>query len=115
MANAPKRNKDGDKPYHSWKCPNHTDQILAELDRERMMVSAADGSEVVSRYPKKRKPKNPRIVDLALKRGFTNNGIIEVDNEPSDEDEFNEKDMLGTVYRLPEKGIKLDFIDRVKR
>jgi len=79
------------------------------------MGTAADGSKLASRPVKRRKPKNPRIVDVALRRGFRNNGIIEIDNMSSDEDEFAEKDMLGTVYRLPEHGIRLDFIDRVKR
>lgn len=60
-----------------------------------------------------RRPKNARIVDTCLRRGHKNNGIIEIESE--EEDQYEESTMLGVVYRLPEKGIKLDFIEAIKR
>lgn len=60
-----------------------------------------------------RRPKKARVVDTMLRRGHQNNGIIEIESE--DEDQFDEVQMSGVVYRLPERGIKLDFIETVKR
>ena len=68
------------------------------------------------RSHKIRRPKHPRTVDIALRRGFKNNGNIEIENDPTDDEEFGiEREELGMTYRLPEKGIKLDFIDKVRR
>lgn len=90
-----------------WKCPNHADNI----------------------FPLKRRPKKIKCIDTDLQRGFVNFGDIEVlldqgDAEapvaiqPSLEDIRREKmrGMMidGVIYRLPESGIKLDFIDAVK-
>lgn len=47
-----------------------------------------------------------------MRRGFRNNGLIEILNESESE---SEKIVSGVIYRLPENGIKLDFISRVKR
>lgn len=63
---------------------------------------------------KVRRPKNARIVDTALRRGFRNNGLIEIQNDQSDEEDESDREEMGIVYRLPERGVKLDFIDRVK-
>ena len=66
-----------------------------------------------------RRPRNAKVVETSLQRGHINNGIIEiVDDSDTDEDdgEFIEDDTAsGTVFRIPAKGIKLDFIDRVKQ
>jgi hypothetical protein len=63
-----------------------------------------------------RRPRAAKVVDTALTRDFINDGVIEIVNDSSeDESEFEEIEVSGTVYRLPEKGIKLDFIDRVRR
>lgn len=51
-----------------------------------------------------------------LQRGHRNNGIIEIENEPDQEDpRFYEETIKGVVYRLPERGIKLDFVEKVKQ
>lgn len=47
-----------------------------------------------------------------MRRGFKNNGLIEILNESESD---SEKVISGVIYRLPENGIKLDFISRVKR
>lgn len=59
-----------------------------------------------------RRPKKAPIVDACLRRGFRNNGVIEIENE--EEAAFEELVISGVVYRLPERGIKLDFIEKVK-
>lgn len=50
-----------------------------------------------------------------MKRGHRNNGLIEIEEEPSEDESEIEKEMSGVVYKVPEHGIKLDFIDRIKR
>jgi hypothetical protein len=63
-----------------------------------------------------RRPRAAKVIDTALTRDFINDGVIEIANDSSeDESEFEEIEVSSTVYRLPEKGIKLDFIDRVRR
>jgi len=47
-------------------------------------------------------------------RGFKNDGHIDVELAPSDDEDegfFDQKE-YGRVYKLPEDGIKLDFISR---
>lgn len=88
-------------------CPLHIDQELRKVDtallnRRKIHI---------------RKPKVPRVVETALPRGHRNNGIIEIieDDTDTSESEFvDEEEDNGTVYKLPVKGIKLDFIDKVK-
>ncbi|GAM85689.1 hypothetical protein ANO11243_036970 [Dothideomycetidae sp. 11243] len=65
-----------------------------------------------------RRPKAARTIDTALRRGLINNGIIDIVDDSSSEDdsEFEEDETAsGTVYRVPAKGVKLDFIDKVHR
>jgi len=51
-----------------------------------------------------------------LRRGHKNNGIIEVASDSeSDDDFYDEKQPDGEVFRLPGRGIKLDFIDKIKQ
>ena len=114
MANPPQRGNNG-RPRNSWMCPNHIDQELQALDSSARNSAKAQSSD--GRTHKVRRPKNARIVDTALRRGFVNNGLVEIENEPTDdeEEEEAEKESFGVVYRIPERGVKLDFIDRVKR
>jgi hypothetical protein len=50
----------------------------------------------------------------AFSRGFKNDGHIEVELAPSDDDDegFFDQNEYGKIYKLPEEGIKLDFISR---
>lgn len=96
-------------------CPNHIDHELAAVDASAMSSARLQDHKGHGRTHKVRRPKNAKIVDAGLRRGFINNGLIEIENEPSDDEVFHEREQLGVVYRLPERGIKLDFIDRVKR
>ncbi|TKA45541.1 hypothetical protein B0A54_04080 [Friedmanniomyces endolithicus] len=112
MANPPARNWDG-KKVHDWMCPLHADQELRKIDASLL---------VPRRKVHVRRPRNPKIVDAALPRGFQNNGVIDVQDEQSGDDsdtEFYEEESPDepnepVIHRMPARGIKLDFIDRVK-
>jgi hypothetical protein len=91
-----------------WMCPAHVDWAVSS--RNRVVMAIADDSfEQLER----RRPKNAPVIDTHLRRGHKNNGLIEVENE--EESEFEEVTISGVVYRLPERGIKLDFLDKVKQ
>ncbi|KAG5519118.1 hypothetical protein PMAC_002206 [Pneumocystis sp. 'macacae'] len=84
-----------------WMCPNHAYHVT----------------------PKIRQPKKSKILDVCLKRGFRNNGNIEIDNTEDEEEEqkkqkklsFDDSYIINNIrYRLPESGVKLDFLDKVR-
>lgn len=109
LANPPYRDQWG-KKVRDWLCPLHVEHELREMEVPRLAARQR------SRRIHMRKPRHAKVVDTSLNRGFINNGVIEVINDESDdESDFYEVEAPGIVYRLPEKGIKLDFIDRVKR
>lgn len=101
-----------------WKCPNHADHV----------------------FKKRRRPKTAKIQDTALRRGFKNDGNIEVfDSSDEEQSETNAREVPlhdyfdtlegvsapvpqsilkpmeqnGVIYRIPAHGIKLDFIQAV--
>ena len=108
LAVPPRRRKDN--PNSTWRCPLHVENDLAAMDRAD---TASPGD--LGRIPRLRKPRNAIPYDVSLSRGFRNNGLIEIELIKDEEPDVKEVEMMGTVYRLPEKGIRLDFIDRVKR
>lgn len=110
LSNQPGRDSWG-KKVRDWLCPLHIDHEMREMSISRL----ADRQYVRERKVFMRKPRNAKVVDTSLNRGFINNGVIEVVNDEDEEDEFYEEEISGRVYRLPEKGIKLDFIDRVNQ
>lgn len=60
-----------------------------------------------------RKIKDSQPIAPSFPRGSRNYGNIEIENDPSDEEEdsgFFEESSFGKVYKLPEQGLKLDFI-----
>jgi hypothetical protein len=62
-----------------------------------------------------RKLKGAVSITPTIPRGSRNNGHIEIEESPSDDDEtrgFYDDTQFGTVYRLPEEGLKLDFISK---
>ena len=63
------------------------------------------------REVKLRRPKGWKVSKKVHGRGFKNNGLIEIENDASDDEQPESQ----TVERMQEKGIKLDFIDRIKR
>lgn len=111
LANAPYRDHTGRK-IRDWLCPLHADHVLRQMEVPRL----ADRQFQRERRVHMRRPRAAKVIDTALSRDFINDGVIEIANDSSDdESEFEEIDVAGVVYRLPEKGIKLDFIDRVRR
>lgn len=102
----PPRRRIGDKPNATWRCPLHIENDLRSLND-------GDGS-LLGRQPRHRMPKNPIPRDVSMTRGFRNNGVIDVELMKDDE-RIDEVEMPGTIYRLPERGIRLDFLDRVRR
>ena len=99
-----------DNPNFTWRCPLHIENDLATMGRAD---SAAPGD--LGRMPRLRKPRNAKASDVSFGRGFKNNGLIEVEVMKDDDPKIREVEMMGTIYRLPEKDIRLDFVDRVKR
>lgn len=116
LATAPRKTSNNGKTKHTWMCPNHIDGLLANLKTNAHVTASKQAQPATGRAYKVRRPKNASIVDIGLRRGFKNNGLIEIENEPTDDESENEKTYPpGVIYRVPEKGLKLDFIDRVKR
>ncbi|ORY83914.1 hypothetical protein BCR37DRAFT_378928 [Protomyces lactucae-debilis] len=92
-----------------WMCPLHAHELT----------------------PTSRIPKNPHIVDVSLRRGFANNGDVDVELESDvQESTASESDsdigdgsqimakavhMPRVKYRLPESGVALDFLDTCRR
>lgn len=109
LAAAPRKIING-KAKSGWMCPNHVDQELQHLQGPSTPSGAAQ--PVSGRSYKVRRPKHPLFRDVAMRRGFKNNGLIEILNESESD---SEKVISGVIWRLPENGIKLDFISRVKR
>lgn len=95
-------------------CPLHVEHDLRQLDPVEQDGVKFNG---IGRTHRVRRPKQVKLVAPALRRGFQNNGMIEIESEASDtESVWEEEDGPdGTLYKLPVHGIKLDFIDKVKR
>ncbi|OAX79552.1 hypothetical protein ACJ72_06129 [Emergomyces africanus] len=90
-SNPPPQVPGSENPALHWKCPNHIDHDLANLD--------GIGGGRLAQF---RRPRNPRFVD------------IDILPSNSEEEHFYEKEMAGVVYRVSESGVVLDFVNRVK-
>ncbi|GAB1201229.1 hypothetical protein APSETT444_010618 [Aspergillus pseudonomiae] len=90
----PAQKPGSDRTYHSWMCPDHSwhDKFFIVQDEE--------GYDLVKRV---RRPKNPRLID------------VEILPDEEEDEKIEEQEEEGIMYRVSEKGIKLDFIQRVKR
>jgi len=94
-------------------CPLHIDHDLRNLGTIEGDGVAIDGHPAIHRT---RRPKKPRVKETLLRRGFVNNGLIEVADDSDDErDITDEEGPYGVIYKVPARGIKLDFIDKAKR
>lgn len=87
----------------TWRCPMHVDELMVE----------APSLAPAHRF---RKIKGAQIIVPALSRGLKNNGLIEVDwsDEPESTNDsgWPDPDSFGRAYKLPAKGIVLDFIEQ---
>ncbi|PLN81226.1 putative PHD finger domain protein [Aspergillus taichungensis] len=82
-----------ERPHQAWMCPNHVYHDMYYL------VKDEEGYDTQRRI---RRPKRPRLID------------IEVLLEDSEAEQIEENEEQGVIYRIPEKGVKLDFVKRVK-
>lgn len=101
MANPPVKDPATNRAKYNWMCPAHVDQELFTFGHS-------------GRPHKVRRPKNAKVVDTSLRRGFKNHGVIEIENDLSDS-ECGFDDDCNVVYRVTESSVRLDFIDRVKK
>ncbi|KAL8822753.1 MAG: hypothetical protein Q9191_006520 [Dirinaria sp. TL-2023a] len=92
---------------YTWMCPNHAASDDPNLEFRQGVSRTING-----KIGKVRRPKHATIRDAGLRRGFQNNGLIEILNDPTEDEE---EDDTGVIYRIQERGIKLDFIDRVRQ
>ncbi|KAK3504612.1 hypothetical protein B0T13DRAFT_485568 [Neurospora crassa] len=87
----------------TWKCPCHVDDLLAKVPGQ------------LAPAHKFRKIKGASVIRPAYGRAYVNNGYIEVEPEASDDESgWKNVETYGKVVRLPAKGIKLDFLSRVR-
>ncbi|RYP09517.1 hypothetical protein DL765_008411 [Monosporascus sp. GIB2] len=91
-------------PPRTWRCPAHVDDLLRGLP-ERLAPAH-----------KYRKVKHAPVIEQIYSRGMANNGWIEIEEDSDDDDDadaWRRHKGYGRIFRLPEKGVKLDFISRV--
>lgn len=106
--------------FGDWMCPVHVDHDLEGTDPSHRLYARDNlvGSNPYSRTrtTKVRKPKQAKIVDVGMTGDSRNRGLIEIANDPTDDEAppLYERE-CGATLRIPEKRIKLDFIDRVHR
>ncbi|OKL57642.1 hypothetical protein UA08_06983 [Talaromyces atroroseus] len=94
LPGAPRQQYPSDKTYHNWMCPNHIDHELYVVNTEN---GAYTGKSRI------RRPRHPRVID------------IDVLPEDDEVEELQETESQGIVYRVSENGLKLNFLERVKR
>lgn len=90
----PKQIHPSEKTYHNWMCPNHIDHELYTIQTENGIYAGKN---------RIRRPRNPRVID------------VDVLPEDSEVEELQETESQGIVYRVSEIGLKLNFLERVKR
>ncbi|KAI8302730.1 hypothetical protein K4K61_007705 [Colletotrichum sp. SAR11_59] len=88
----------------TWRCPVHADDLLATLP------------EQLAPAHRFRKIKGAPTITPAFSRGMRNNGFIEIEEEESsDETGWSDVKTFGRVYKLPAKGVVLDFISQLRK
>jgi hypothetical protein len=113
----------------AWRCPRHVEHdlrsgLLVQKDLNELAedVEMADAEPVTRVARKIRKRKHPDIVEPTFSRGMPNNGLIEIINDPDDDTDgegnytgLEVKDLNSKVFRVPERGLILDFLSKVKK
>lgn len=92
-------------------CPRHVVTDLHAIDPIANTINYGGDN-----YHRIRVPKRKRIIDPQISRGVRNNGNIEVgsDTDESGSEHEEVEDVDGSVYRIPRKALKLDFIHKAK-
>ncbi|KAG6004233.1 hypothetical protein E4U21_001291 [Claviceps maximensis] len=90
----------------TWRCPAHVDEILIEVP-------------ALAPAHRFRKLKASQTISPAISRGVRNNGHIEIDwdgaeAEESDRSGWTDVSSFGRTYKLPAKGLILDFIEQLR-
>lgn len=84
-----------------WRCPLHVDDVLSTLPA------------ILAPAHKVRKIKGAVPVYPTISRGNKNNGQIEIENEPSDDEEaLQDIERYGKIYKVTDKDVKLDFLSK---
>jgi hypothetical protein len=114
----------------AWRCPRHIEHDLRSGQLYQNDLNELDDVEMVDAAPvarvarKVRKRKHPKVVEPSFSRGMRNNGLIDIINNPDDDTDGegnyvfgpdDPKDLNSKVFRIPEKGVILDFVSKVKR
>jgi hypothetical protein len=111
----------------AWRCPRHIEHDLRSgqlYQNDLNDVDMADAAPVARVARKVRKRKHPKVVEPTFSRGMRNNGLIDIINDPDDDTDGegnyvfgpdDPKDLNSKVFRIPEKGVVLDFVSKVKR
>ncbi|RAR03239.1 zinc finger phd-type protein [Stemphylium lycopersici] len=114
----------------AWKCPRHIDHDLRsgllvqnDLNPNDEDVEMSNAAPVVRVARKVRVRKQLEYIEPTFSRGMRNNGLIEITNDPDDDTDgegnyvFGEndpKDLNSKIFRVPERGVILDFVSKVK-
>jgi hypothetical protein len=128
LANPPHISVDSSQ-RDAWRCPRHIEHDLRSGQLYQNDLNDQDDVEMAdaptARVARKiRKRKQPTIIEPTFSRGMRNNGLIEVLNDPDDDTDGegnyvfgpdDPKDLNSKVFRVPEKGVILDFVSKVKR
>lgn len=115
----------------AWRCPRHIEHDLRsglllqhdlnDLDTD---VDMADAEPLARVARKVRKRKHPKVIEPTFSRGMRNNGLIEIINDPDDDTDGegnyvfgpdDPKDLNSKVFCIPERGVILDFVSKIKR
>lgn len=115
----------------AWRCPRHIEHDLRSGLLLQNDLNSKDGdSEMADAAPVTRVPrrvrvrKHPEYVEPTFSHGMRNNGLIDITNDPDDDTDgegnyvFGDndpKDINSKIFRVPEKGVILDFVSKVKR
>ncbi|KAF1945789.1 hypothetical protein EJ02DRAFT_441594 [Clathrospora elynae] len=129
LANPPNINLEAAQ-RDAWRCPRHIEHDLRsglllqkDLNATGDDVEMADAAPVVRVSRKVRVRKQSEYVEPTFSRGMRNNGLIEVINDPDDDTDGegnyvfspdDPKDLNSKIFRIPEKGLILDFVSKVK-
>lgn len=104
-----------EKPGHRWMCPLHVEHDYRWLhETQGGKVFQPDSEERFPRFPKIRRPVERRLVDARNTLVARKMAMIEVLEEEEGDSDAGDDDEGQTIYRIPERSLKLDFINKMK-